>query len=257
MARSTHSLSPFPSNVDSFFDSLIFSTLHLVHRSLGQLNYLRVWHDNSGRGPLASWFLKYVIVRDLQTMGKSYFICQKWLAVEKGGGVVSAGASLVARWSSTILQVERLLPVASESEKRALLYLFSKKAYRSLSDDHLWFSIFSRPPPSSFTRVQRCTCCFVLLFTAMLLNILYYGQATNESSETKRNGLSLGPFYFTREQVYSNASHRHSLSILFVDRHWIDHRCSDLHSEHIIGGVLSSHSKTLTLVPNATLVDTG
>ena len=153
-----------------------------------------------------------------------------------------------------MLKVERLLPVASDPEKRALLYLFSKKAYRSLSDDHLWFSIFSRPPPSSFTRVQRCTCCFVLLFTAMLLNILYYGQGTKESSETKHDGLSLGPFYFTREQVCSFVSPRPSLSSFLVDRHWIDHRCTDLHSEYIIGGVLSPYSTTSTLVTDPTIV---
>jgi hypothetical protein len=30
-----------------------------------------VWHDNSGKGSSASWFLTYVIVRDLQTMASS------------------------------------------------------------------------------------------------------------------------------------------------------------------------------------------
>ena len=59
-------------------------------RSLGLLNYIRVWHDNSGKGASASWFLKYIIVRDLQTMQKSYFICQNWLAVEKDTGTVSS-----------------------------------------------------------------------------------------------------------------------------------------------------------------------
>ena len=63
-------------------------------RSLGLLNYIRVWHDNSGKGASASWFLKYIIVRDLQTMQKSYFICQNWLAVEKGNGAVSSPDSM-------------------------------------------------------------------------------------------------------------------------------------------------------------------
>ena len=74
------------------------SETHLPHRhfstqlsrSLGLLNYIRVWHDNSGKGASASWFLKYIIVRDLQTMQKFYFICQNWLAVEKGNGAVSS-----------------------------------------------------------------------------------------------------------------------------------------------------------------------
>jgi polycystin 1L2 len=49
---------------------------------------MRVWHDNSGHGNRASWFLKYIIVRDLQTMEKSHFISQQWFAVEKNDGVV-------------------------------------------------------------------------------------------------------------------------------------------------------------------------
>ena len=57
-------------------------------RSLGALNHMRVWHDNSGRGSSASWFLKYIIVRDLQTMERDHFICQQWLAVDKGDGAV-------------------------------------------------------------------------------------------------------------------------------------------------------------------------
>jgi len=60
-----------------------------VPKSLGLLNYLRIWHDNSGSGESASWFLKYIIVRDLQTMNKSYFIAQRWFAVEKDDGLVN------------------------------------------------------------------------------------------------------------------------------------------------------------------------
>ncbi|CAF4355319.1 unnamed protein product, partial [Adineta steineri] len=146
--------------------------------------YIRIWHDNSGKGTSASWFLKYIIVRDLQTMEKSYFICQNWLAVEKGDGLI-----------------ERILPYADESQKNQFSYLLSKQAYHSMSEGHLWFSIFSRPPSNKFTRVQRCTCCFVLLFTAMLLNILYYDQ-TNETKTNQTSGsLSFGPLYISSQQI--------------------------------------------------------
>jgi hypothetical protein len=57
---------------------------------LGLLNYLRIWHDNSGKKASSSWFLKYIIIRDLQTMRKSYFICQQWLSIEKGDGKVNS-----------------------------------------------------------------------------------------------------------------------------------------------------------------------
>ncbi len=48
-------------------------------------------------------------------MAKSYFICQKWLAVEKDDG-----------------RVERILPVAGEYQKHEFSYLLSKQAYHNI-----------------------------------------------------------------------------------------------------------------------------
>ena len=49
---------------------------------------MRIWHDNSGRGKFGSWYLNYVMVRDVQTDVKHVFVCNKWLAVEEGDGQV-------------------------------------------------------------------------------------------------------------------------------------------------------------------------
>lgn len=46
------------------------SFLMTVNRPLGKLNYIRIWHDNSGEGNMASWYLKFIIVHDLQTREK-------------------------------------------------------------------------------------------------------------------------------------------------------------------------------------------
>ena len=74
---------------------------HLSHfRSLGLLNYIRIWHDNSGQGSSASWFLKYIIVRDLQTMQKFHFISQRWFAVEKDDGKVTNVRMKFLAWFS-------------------------------------------------------------------------------------------------------------------------------------------------------------
>jgi hypothetical protein len=61
-----------------------------MFRSLGLLNCIRIWHDNTGAGNSSSWFLKYIIIRDLQTMEKFHFISQRWFAVEKDDGKVSS-----------------------------------------------------------------------------------------------------------------------------------------------------------------------
>lgn len=120
---------------------------------------MKIWHDNSGKGSKASWFLKHILVRDLQTNEKFYFYCQKWLALEKSDG-----------------KIERELFVASESEKKFIRYLMKKEANDCIRDHHLWLSVFYRPTRSIFTRLDRITCCFVFHYFSMLLNILYYDQ---------------------------------------------------------------------------------
>jgi hypothetical protein len=101
-----------------------------------------------------------------------------------------------------LLKIERTLPVSNDDQIRELVNSIKEKVYYNLTDDHLWFSIFSRPPSTNFTHVQRCVCCFVLLYIGMLLDILYYEQVREAKNETKLNGFSLGPFNFTKEQVF-------------------------------------------------------
>lgn len=72
----------------------------------------------------------------------------------------------------------------------------------NLRDNHLWLSIFARPVQSSFTRLDRLTCCFVLLALSMLINILYYGVQSKNSSSTSSNRLNIGTYVtLTPEQI--------------------------------------------------------
>lgn len=45
---------------------------------------------------------------------------------------------------------------------------------RALCESHLWLSLWERPPRSPFTRLQRATCCAVLLQLFILANTLWY-----------------------------------------------------------------------------------
>ena len=51
---------------------------------LGPISYIRIWHDNSG----GSWFLSRIMIIDLQTEERYYFICDRWLAVDEDDGQV-------------------------------------------------------------------------------------------------------------------------------------------------------------------------
>ena len=148
---------------------------------IGNLSAIRIWHDNSGQGSKAGWYLKYIIVNDLSINEKYYFICEKWLAIDKDD-----------------FQVERMLAVCGEKQKTEFKYLLQKQTKQNMMDGHLWFSIFARPVQSTFTRLDRLTCAFVLLYMSMMMNILYYGIAQESS---KKDGLKIGPLNITPEQV--------------------------------------------------------
>ncbi len=93
--------------------------------------------------------------------------------------------------------IERIIPVAGEVQKKEFGYLLTKETTRSMTDGHLWLSIFSRPPYSAFSRVERITCCFVLLYISMMMNIIYYSF----DYETNKEALMIGPFYVTTKEA--------------------------------------------------------
>ncbi len=143
---------------------------------MGNLNSIKIWQESK-----LSWYLKHIIIHDLQTHNKEYFICEKWLAVDRDDG-----------------QLIRTLSACGEKQKREFRYLLTKQSQQKLADSHLWYSIFARPVQSSFTRFDRLTCCFVLLCISMLVNILYYGIDKSSNPD----GLKIGPFNLTPEQVF-------------------------------------------------------
>ena len=95
------------------------------------------------------------------------------------------------------MQIDRIVPVAGKTEMTNFNFLFWAKAKQNLFDGHIWFSLFQRPAKSTFTRVQRLTCCLSLMFCAMCASIAWYGTADNGSSVVK-----LGPIKFSVAGIY-------------------------------------------------------
>ena len=140
----------FPTFQKSDMNSFILKTYY----ELGDLQSIQIWHNNSGEKP--SWFLSQVIVEDLTNNAKYVFLCEEWLAVESTDG-----------------RIERELFPANPSQLQNFWYLFYKHCH--LSDSHLWISVFIRPSWSSFTRVQRISCCWFFVSSVMLLNAIFLG----------------------------------------------------------------------------------
>ncbi|PRD28966.1 UNVERIFIED_CONTAM: Polycystic kidney disease protein 1-like 2 [Trichonephila clavipes] len=148
---------------------------------LGQLNYLRIWHDNSGEGKNASWYLKHVVVKDIITGYKYEFIAERWFAVEEGDGLI-----------------DYLIPVAGKEQMTEFSHIFPNASRRSLTDNHLWLSIFTRPARSRFTRLQRLSCCLALLYLSMLTSAMWYETTSEKPSP---GAFKFGPLSLSPEQV--------------------------------------------------------
>ncbi|XP_067853682.1 polycystin-1-like protein 2 [Heptranchias perlo] len=145
---------------------------------LGNLTSIRLWHNNSGSSP--SWYINHVIIQDPKTGQQWYFFCNCWLAVDVGEFVL-----------------DKIFPFASDAEMKDFRNLFFMKTAESLTDQHIWFSVVARPPRSSFTRVQRVSCCFSLLLCTMLTNIMFWGTASNETEQKE----DLGKCHFSWREL--------------------------------------------------------
>ncbi|XP_078663585.1 polycystin-1-like protein 2 [Branchiostoma floridae x Branchiostoma belcheri] len=124
---------------------------------LGALSHIHVWHDNFGHD--SSWYLERIIVTDMQEDTRSIFVGDTWFAVEEGDG-----------------KVERVLPVATNEQLTRFRTLFSSRTSRDFRDGHLWYSVIGRPVHSTFTRVERISCCLSLLLCTMVTNIMFFGE---------------------------------------------------------------------------------
>ena len=171
MLKSTSRTCLQPGSVDSF--------LITTSDCLGSLTYIRMWHDNTGKSP--SWFVSQLVIRDVETDEKFFFLCNSWLACDEGDG-----------------QVDRLFPVAGKEELRDFVHLFKTKTSRDFSDGHLWFSIAFRPVRSRFTCMQRVSCCLSLLMCSMLANVLWYRTPVQDQNNVL---IDLGFFEFTWHEI--------------------------------------------------------
>ncbi|XP_062590863.1 uncharacterized protein LOC134252407 [Saccostrea cucullata] len=131
--------------------------------SLGDLTCLQISHDNAGSGDFQSWYLNKVVIDDVQTRKRYVFLCERWLSLDHDDSAV-----------------EYTIPVCEQESLLSFINLFSQHAQKSVTENHLWLSIFIRPERSNFTRVQRLVCLTSFLFLAMLTNAIFFKSSEEE-----------------------------------------------------------------------------
>lgn len=86
-------------------------------------------------------------------------------------GRVPSAAQLALRVS--------LFLCSGETELRSFSRIFIAELQRGFFEKHVWLSMWDRPPRSRFTRVQRATCCSLLIFLFLCANAVWYGVVGN------------------------------------------------------------------------------
>ena len=81
---------------------------------MGHLQYIKIWHDNSGIREMQPWHLSYLIIHDIQTGEKFRFFADKWLAIDREE-----------------FQSDTQLPVSLPDGELKFGYLFKQVKYRT------------------------------------------------------------------------------------------------------------------------------
>ena len=146
----------------------------VTSQSLGTLKEITLEHDNSGNNP--SWFVETVVIKDRQTEERWMFSINRWLALEKDDGEieVTVGTKSTNSFSDQV----------------------RSRFGRKIADSHLWMSVFGKACSSTFTRVQRASCCLSVLFSAMIANAMFY----NIGGESD-GAIQVGPFKISWRQI--------------------------------------------------------
>ena len=108
-------------------------------------------------------FLNQITVCDIQSKNKWHFVCDNSLTPEEDEDIVKACLDL--------------------SEVHSYKYAWRMKSMQNLRDQHLWISIFTCPPHSSFTRVQRLSCAFAFIMSSMLTSVIFYKPMMSQVHE--------------------------------------------------------------------------
>ncbi|XP_072913702.1 polycystin family receptor for egg jelly-like [Hemitrygon akajei] len=122
---------------------------------LGELTFIRVWHNNVGPSP--SWYLSRVKVQNVLTGQQWYFFCRKWLTTMRSKSALLGTFPITS--ADTLLRRQDVffIEVSSRMEK-----------------EHLWFSVFALHVNQSFTRIQRLSCFLAMLLCSLLISIMLF-----------------------------------------------------------------------------------
>nr|XP_056718286.1 polycystin family receptor for egg jelly-like [Euleptes europaea] len=137
------------------FRAAVNTFLLTTKEDLGDIFSVHVWHNNCGSSP--NWYLSRVKVHNVKTKEYWLFLCRNWFGLGKADG-----------------KIERSFLVSNPAIPLKKKDYFLIKLAKDMEDSHVWFSVFSQVVTGPFTRVQRISCCLVIMLSNLLFNIMFF-----------------------------------------------------------------------------------
>ncbi|XP_063998939.1 polycystin family receptor for egg jelly [Pogoniulus pusillus] len=154
----------FPSLRQGGIDCFLLTT----KEDLGDIHMLKTWHNNKGSSP--GWFLSRAEVENTSTRKTWFFVCRKWFSLDKGDQLL-----------------ERSFSVTNPKAPLHRTDYFLINLVRSLTEGHLWLSVFARVPTGTFSRLQRLSSCLAILVLNLFVNIMFFNAYKIEESSVHLN----------------------------------------------------------------------
>ncbi|XP_039563896.1 polycystic kidney disease and receptor for egg jelly-related protein [Passer montanus] len=132
-------------------------------KNLGDIRSFKVMLNNDGASP--TWFLSRAEVEDMSTRKVWFFLCRKWLCLDKNNPSRT--------WKFSVTDPQTPLPKFD---------YFLINFNRRLTEYHLWLSIFAPVIAGGFTRFQRLSTFLAVLLFTLLVNIMFFNAEKNDEA---------------------------------------------------------------------------
>ncbi|RMC02792.1 hypothetical protein DUI87_19983 [Hirundo rustica rustica] len=132
-------------------------------RNLGDIRSFRIRLNNEGKPP--TWFLSRAEVEDMSTRKAWFFLCRKWLFLDKNNPSQN--------WKFSVTDPQIPLPKFD---------YFLINFNRRLTEYHLWLSIFAPVVVGAFTRFQRLSTFLAVILFTLLVNIMFFNAEKDDET---------------------------------------------------------------------------
>ena len=89
-----------------------------------------------------------------------------------------------------------VLELREDASGARFLEKIYSRAKKSLIEEHIWFSVFAKPPQKS-TRVQRISCCLTFIYLTLMTSAMFYRESLVTDIP-----VNIGPLHLTTQEIF-------------------------------------------------------